>query len=136
MHPRTYLRFEADYPTPERGQSGAGNVAAGIADGLRARGFNPSEPRDQEYAHFFRCPSSSYEYEIMVSFDFVDGRTWEVSCPPVLGLFSRLFGKNEDRELSVLIEAIHATVRSDPRVKDMKWYASYGDKSNGSSKPG
>jgi hypothetical protein len=71
----------------------------------------------------------------MVAFDFVEGHTWEVSCPPVLGFFSRLFGKTEEKELFSLIGAIHAAMQSNPRVKEMLWYPSCGDKSNGSPDP-
>jgi hypothetical protein len=135
MRIRTYLRFKADYPVPESGQSGAGEIAANLAAGLRARGFSPSEPEDQEFAHFFRCRSGSRDYEIMVAFDFVEGRSWEVNCPPTLGFFPRLFGKTENKELSSLVDAIHGVMQSNPRVKDMVWYASAGDKSNGSADP-
>jgi hypothetical protein len=135
MQARTYLRFKADYATPQPGQSGAADVAASLIAGLRAKGFSPSEPKDQEFAHFFRCSSGAHKYEIMVAFDFVDGQTWEVSCPPVLGVFSRLFGKTEETELSALIAAIHATMKSNSHVKEMYWYPSYGDKSNSSSNP-
>src|ERR1051326_5569826 len=90
MPTRTYLRFKADYSPPPPGQSGAGEVAKSLVAGLRSKGFAPSEPTDQEYAHFVRCPSGSHDYEIMVAFDFVDGQTWEVSCPRALGFFSRL----------------------------------------------
>jgi hypothetical protein len=136
MHTRTYLRFEADYPTPKAGQSGAGPVASTLIAGLRAKGFTPSEPEDQEYAHSFRCPSGRFNYEIMVAFDFVDGgRTWEVSCPPSLGFFSRLFGQNEDKELSALIKAIHETMTSEGHAQRLQWYPRYGDKSNGSPVP-
>jgi hypothetical protein len=135
MQTRTYLRFKADYPTPQPGQSGAGEVAAALAAGLRAKGFSPSAPKDQEFAHFLRCASGPHEYEIMVAFDFVDGHTWEVSCPPVLGFFSRLRGKTEEKELSPLIKAVHETMQSNSHVKEMEWYPSYGDKSHGSSHP-
>ena len=133
---RTYLRFKADYPTPQPGQSGAGDLARSIVAALRAEGFKPSEPEDQEFAHFVRCPSGSREYEIMMAFDFVDGQTWEISCPRTLGFLSRLFGAGEEPELSALINAIHTTISSDSRVKAMSWYPSYGDKRNGSSNPG
>src|SRR5438270_509469 len=135
MHIRTYLRFKADYTSPEPGQSGAGEMASALTAGLRARGFSASEPEDQEYAHFFRCTSGPREYEVMAAFDFVEGQTWEVSCKPVLGFFSRLFGKTEEKELSALIMAIHETMRSNPRVQEMHWYPSYGVKSNGSPSP-
>jgi hypothetical protein len=131
----TYLRFKADYPSPKPGESGAGEVASTLAAGLRTKGFSPSEPKDQEYAHFVRCSSGPHEYEIMLAFDFVEGHTWEISCPPVLGFLSRLFGKTEEKELSALAMAIHDTMRSNPRVNEMCWHPSYGTKSHRSSTP-
>jgi hypothetical protein len=132
---RTYLRFKADYPIPQPGQSGAGEITTALAAGLRARGFASSEPEDQEFAHFFRCRSGSREYEIMAAFDFVEGDSWEVNCPPTLGFFPRLLGKTEEKELSSLIGAIHAVMQSNSRVKEMLWYTSSGGKSNGSPDP-
>jgi hypothetical protein len=131
----TYLRFQADYPTPEPGASGAGEVASFLVAELRAKGFNPSDPEDQEFAHMVRCKSGQYEYEIMIAFDFVDGHTWEISCPQVLGFLSHLFGKTDEKELSTLIEAIHGTMQSNPHVKEMHWHPSYGDKSHDSRNP-
>jgi hypothetical protein len=110
-------------------------VAALLVAGLRAQAFNPSKPEDQEFAHLVQCPSGPREYEIMVAFDFVDGETWEISCPPTIGFLSRLFGQTEEAELSTLLNAIHSTINSDSRVKEMAWYPSYGDKRNGSANP-
>ena len=135
MQTRTYLRFKADYPSPPPGASGAGEVAKSLVAELRAKGFAPSEPKDQEYAHFVRCPSGPHDYEIMIAFDFVDGQTWEVSCPRALGFFSRLFGKSEETELSALVKAIDAAMKSNSHVREMRWYPSYGDKSNGAANP-
>lgn len=135
MPTRTYLRFKADYPTPQPGQSGAGKVATLLVASLRAQGFNPSEPEDREFAYFLTCPSGPAEYEIMVAFDFVVGQTWEISCPRTMGALSRLFGKGEETELSALINAIHVALSSDPRAKDMSWYPSYGDQRNASPNP-
>jgi hypothetical protein len=135
MQIRTYLRFKADYLPPEPGKSGAGEIATSLAAGLRAKGFSPSEPKDEEFAHYFRCPCGGREYEIMTAFDFMDGHTWEVSCPPRLGFFSRLLGRTEEKELSTLIMAIHDTIHANPHVKEMHWYPAYGDESNGSLNP-
>jgi len=135
MQTRTYLRFKADYPIPQPGQSGGEAVAAALVAGLRAKGFNPSEPEDQEFAHFLRCPSGRHEYEIMTAFDFVDGQTWEISCPRKLGFLSRFFGQSEEVELTALVNAIHAVISSDPRVKELCWYPSYRNQTNGSPNP-
>jgi len=131
----TYLRFRADYSKPKPGQSGAGEVASSLATGLRLKGFNPSAPEDQEYAHFFRCKSGHHLYEVMVAFDFVDGESWEVSYLPVLSFFARLLSKIDVNELSALSLAIHETMRSNSHVKDMQWYPKYGDTANGSPNP-
>ena len=106
-----------------------------LAAGIRAKGFSPSPIEDREYAHTFRCKSGEYDYEIMVAFDFVDGGTWEVSCPPTLGWIARLRGKSEEKELSALISAIASVLRSDARVKNVRWYQAYGDKSAPSPTP-
>jgi hypothetical protein len=71
----------------------------------------------------------------MVAFDFVDGSAWEISCPPVFGFFSRLLGRNEDKELSALIKALHETMEINSRVKEMHWHPSYADKSCDSPRP-
>ena len=131
----TYLRFHADYLKPKPGQSGAGEVASSLASGLSIKGFNPSAPEDQEYAHFFRCKSGRHIYEVMVAFDFVDEESWEVSYSPILSFFARLFSKIDENEISALSSAIHETIRSNPHVKDLRWYPKYGDKSDGSPNP-
>jgi hypothetical protein len=120
---------------PKPGQSGAGEVASSLASGLRVKGFNPSTPLDQEYAHFFRCKSGYHLYEVMVGFDFVDEESWEVSYSPIRGFFARLFSKVDENELSALSSAILETMRNNPHVKDMHWYPKYGDTSYGSPNP-
>lgn len=106
-----------------------------LATGLRAKGFNLSDPEDQEFAHFIHCKSGQYDYKIMVAFDFVDGATWEISCPRTLGTLQRLFGKTEDAELSALVETIDLVVKTDSRTREMHWYPSYGDTSPESGHP-
>jgi len=106
-----------------------------LVAGLHARGYSPSPVRDQEYAHTFRCRSGEYDYEVMVAFDFVDGKTWEVSCPPSLGWLARPKGKSEEEELSALVSAIASVLHSDARVKDVRWHASHGDRSEPSRTP-
>ena len=125
----TCLTFRADYPKPEPGQSGAGDVAEDLVVGLRAMGFNPSDPEDQVFVHFVYCSSGEHRYEIMIAFDFVGEALWEISCPRRFGFFAKLFGKREDKELSALIQAIHRVVEKNPKVKEMRWHPKYGDKS-------
>jgi len=125
----TYVRLDATLPKPEPGESGAGELAGILFEGLCAHGFKPTPPTDCEYAHFLRCKSGDCEYEIMVAFDFVDGKTWEISCPSRLGLLAKLFGKSERQELGALITAIHDILQSDSRVTSIKWNAGYGDRS-------
>jgi hypothetical protein len=131
---RTAARFESTFAKPKSGESGAGELASMLAAGLRAKGFSPAPIEDQEYAHCFKCPSGEREYEVMVAFDFNDGRTWEVSCPPVLGWLARLRA-TEEREHSQLISAIDSVLHSDGRIADIRWYRSYGDKSDPSPSP-
>ena len=132
---RTSARFESTLRRPQEGASGAGELAALLVAGIRAKGFSPSPIKDQEYAHTFRCKSGEYDYEVMVAFDFADGGTWEISCPPALGWFATLRGKSEERELSALISAIASVLHSEARVKNVRWYQAYGDKSAPSPTP-
>jgi hypothetical protein len=132
---RTAVRFEADFPKPKSGESGAGEVASMLIAGLRGNGFSPSPAQDEEYAHSFVCPSGKYSYSVMVAFDFVDNATWEVSCPPALGRFAKLRGQSEEKEHSALVSAIASVLSADPRIRNVRWYKSYGDKSDQSPQP-
>src|SRR5450432_1397865 len=121
----SYARLIADYPCPPDGQSGAGPFATDLAAALSRAGFKPSSPQDNEYAYSVRCKSGIHEYEIMVAFDFVDRQSWEVSCPPTLGFFARLIGKNEIDDHTRIIRAIHESLQSNPRVSKLVWYPAY-----------
>jgi hypothetical protein len=131
----TYARLDASLEKPQAGESGAGELAGILFEGLRARGFEATAPTHGQYAHFLHCKSGDYEYEIMVAFDFVDGKTWEISCPPRLGLLAKLFGKSERQELGALITAVHDILQSDSRVTSIKWNERYGDRSYDSPNP-
>ena len=132
---RTTARFESSFAKPKVGESGAGELAAMLAAGLKGKGFSPAPVEDQEYAHYFKCRSGEHEYEVMVAFDFNDGRTWEVSCPGVLGWLAKLRGRTEEDEHSALVSAIDSVLHSSSRITDVRWYRSYGDKSNPSPIP-
>jgi len=130
---RTYLRVKTDYPIPEAGQSGGEEIAPFLANALRETGFNASEAENGEFAYFIRCPSGQRVYEIMIGYNFGGGSTWEISCPPILGSFSRLMGKSEDNDLLPVITAIDRAMRSNTHVQEMFWYRSYGGRRHGSA---
>jgi hypothetical protein len=130
---RTTARFESTLAKPRVGESGAGELAALLTAGLRSKGFVPTSTEDKEFAHFFRCRSIDREYEVMVAFDFNSDRTWEVSCPPVLGRVAKLLGATEDAEHSNLVAAIASILHADARMKDIRWYRAYADRLDQSS---
>lgn len=133
----TYVRLDTTLqkPTAAGCSSGAGELADIVYKGLTALGFEPTTPTDDEFAHFLRCKSGKYEYEIMVAFDFVDQKTWEISCSTNLRFIAKLFGKSEQQELGSLINALFQTLLSDARVISMKWNPRYGNRSHDSATP-
>lgn len=128
----TYVRLDTTLqkPATDGSSSGAGELADIVYKGLTALGFQPTTPTDDEFAHFLRCKSGNYEYEIMIAFDFVDEKTWEISCSTNLGFIAKLFGKSEQQELGSLINAISQILQSDARVISMKWNPRFGDRSH------
>jgi hypothetical protein len=132
---RTAARFEADFPKPKAGDSGAGELANLLAKGLRVLNFPVLSVEDIEYGHIVNVRSGEYEYEIMAAFDFDDGRTWEVCCPPVLGSLARLRGKSEDKELTALVKAIASVLRSERSLRNIQWYPTPDDMSDPSPAP-
>ena len=132
---RSAARFESDFRKPKQGESGAGELASMLISGLRHHGFSPSPAKDEEYAHSLTCRSGKYSYEVLVAFDFVDRETWEVSCPPVLGWFAKLRGETEEKEHSALVSAIASVLTTDARIRNVRWYKSYGDRSDPSPTP-
>lgn len=132
---RTAARFEGDFPKPKAGESGAGELAKMLAAGLRVLGFAVISVEDVEYAHLVNVRSGEYTYEILVAFDFEDGKTWEVCCPPVLGSLARLRGKSEDKELTALVRALASVLLSERSLRNVRWYPSPDDLSDPSPTP-
>jgi hypothetical protein len=132
---RTAARLEADFPKPKSGESGAGPLAQLLANGLRVLKFTVISVEDVQYGHVVNVRSGEYDYEIMTAFDFEDGKTWEVCCPPVLGSLARLRGKSEEKELTAVVRAIASVLRAERSLRNVRWYATPDDLSDPSAGP-
>lgn len=95
-----------------------------VVSGLRKRGFNASDVMNEEPFFVTRCRSGDYEYQILSCLAYADDTApvWEVSCPPTIGFWGKLFGKSEEKELGPLLDAILDTLKSDGRIKEMRWF--------------
>lgn len=132
---RTAVRFEADFAKPKAGESGAGPLAQLLTNGLRVLKFVVISVEDLEYGHLVSVRSGEYDYEIMASFDFEDGKTWEVCCPPVLGSLARLRGKSEEKELTAVVRAIASVLRAERSLRNIRWYPTPDDLADASPTP-
>ena len=115
--------------------SGERAIADVMFQGLKARRFQVSEPNDIEFAHEIRCRSGDLEYELMIGFNHEDDKSWQVSCPPVLGFWSRLLGRSEVSEHERLIRAIHDILQTEPRFNDVRWQKDFGNTKGESDTP-
>lgn len=95
-----------------------------VVSGLRKRGFNASDVKNGEPFFVTRCRSGNYEYQVLSYLAYADDTApaWEVSCPPTISFWGKLFGKSEQKTLGSLLDAIHDTLKTDGRIKEMRWF--------------
>ena len=96
-------------------------VAEMIQSGLRAHGFEISEIENNEPFFSINCRSGDYSYQIDISLAGGD-RVWEVHCDRAVGFFESLRGRRDEKELGEILDAIHAVLKNNKRVHEVRWF--------------
>ncbi len=112
-----------------------GDLAGYLAENLKQRGFVVKSAQNIEYAFEIKCLSGQIEYGMTIGLDTVYNKRWEVAVQPRYNFLDKLFGKNEDKELSDLLNTVDAILHSDQAISDIKWYKSYNDPDSLKHKP-
>jgi hypothetical protein len=50
------------------------------------------------------------------------GAPWVISCPRQIGFWRRLFGKSEEKDIGLVLDAIHDRLKNDARIRDVRWF--------------
>ena len=75
-----------------------------------------------EFAHQLNCRVGSRTYEVLVGYDWLSGKWWEIFYKPTLSWLRRLFGQTEEEEMRVLTSAIACAVQQLPGIQEICWY--------------
>ena len=95
-----------------------------VSSGLRKRGFEAEDVSYEEPFFVTLCRSGEIEYEVLSYIYWPDkrDRIWAVDCSPRLGFIPKLFGRSEESKLGAILGAIHDILKSEPRVRKMRWF--------------
>ena len=71
-----------------------------------------------------RCRSGEHIYPILsyVLYPEKTGAPWVISCGRQIGFWRRLFGKSEEKDIGLVLDAIHDTLKNDARIRDVRWF--------------
>jgi predicted RNase H-like HicB family nuclease len=94
-----------------------------IVGGLLRRGLQASGPVNEEPFFVVPCPSDQYNYRILCYvLEPGPDPVWVVECPRLLGFMAKWRGESEENELGAVVTAIDETLKSDSRVREMRWF--------------
>jgi len=127
----SFARFKGGFPTPQQ-EDGVALVdgleellrepAEAITRGLASRGIELDAPEWQDFMYEIRCTVKDRNYAVWFSFDYVGWEWFELSYNPTLGFFSKLFGKNEAKEMTQLSSALNSVLREISGITEVRWY--------------
>jgi hypothetical protein len=124
----TCVRFSGG-PTPPATPRENPNPGKEIVEHLVAHlpkaGVKVTGAVDIEYAHEIQCDVSGKRYTVLVGFDWVTGRWWEVFYSPRLSWVRKLLGQSEAEEMRVLTHALAVAIGALPGLGEARWYKSY-----------
>ena len=102
------------------------DLAELVEQGLRRVGFAIEGVVYEEPFFVVRCRVGQFEYELLsYLFDPHDvNPVWVVDCPSRLGFFDKWFARSKNAEYASVLQAIHRTLISDHRVREVRWFRS------------
>ena len=120
--------FDASFPDlrdVKKGEDRMPGRALGelVAQGLQRHGLQASGPFDEEPFFVVPCEVEGIKYRILC-YILEPGKNpvWAVECPRTLGLIAKWRGKSEERELGLVVTAIHEALTHDSRVTEIRWF--------------
>lgn len=93
-------------------------------EGLRAAGYECSQPSDIGYAETFRCTVDDQDFSIVVGLMDDGVREWLVSTNSRLRYWHRLWKSPDTESHRKLAKAVHRVLKADPLLTDLRWYTS------------
>jgi hypothetical protein len=121
---RTLVSFEADFPTS--GEPPGRELAAFVAEALRAAGLTSEAPSEREgWAWDIISRADGVTIESIVGFSDDPPRQWQVHTHAHLPFWKRLSREANARREETLGQwtaAIHQAVTADPRFRSIRWY--------------
>ena len=100
-------------------------IALTLREGLGRRGIQARAPANRDdFAWEMRATVGEHSFLILVGLvDDEGGREWLVFADSELGKLKRLLlGKRDEEAHRVLLRAIHDTLSTDERIRNLRWY--------------
>lgn len=124
----SFARFKGgfDMPRMEDGPEALERVleqpATYLATELGSAGIRCSDPEWCDFEYEIQCSVAGRQYQLSVSFDYINWEWFEIGYPPTLGLLARLLGRDETSEMTKLSNAVDTALRRREGVTDLRWY--------------
>jgi hypothetical protein len=117
--------------TPKEEPNPGDEIVAHLVACLPRAGIAVRKVADIEYAHEIECEVSGKTYKVLVGFDWITQRWWEVFYRPRLSWVSRLLGRSEFDEMRSLTRALAVAIGELPGLSEARWYTSYNVRVSG-----
>ena len=93
-----------------------------LREELRSAGLAVGPSDWIDYAYELSCTVNDRTYEVEVSYDFLTWDWFEITYGPTIGFFSKLLGRDESAELTVLSQAIDRSLKRHESITEVRWY--------------
>jgi len=120
--------FDARFPdsrgaSPNEDRVPGRDLAECVLAGLRRRQIETAGPFYEEPFFVLRCQVAGRKIEVLCYIYEPAARTWVVEAVRTTGLLASLRGRNDDAEVSTVIEAVHQALLQDSRVRETRWFS-------------
>jgi hypothetical protein len=126
-----FTRGAIPRPSLRKDPNPGSDIAAHLVQELPRHDILVEQSTDIEFAHELLCQVDGRQYTLLVSYDWITEKWWEIFYSPTLSWFQRLLGQSETGQMTRLSLAIQEAINTLPGVIERRWYKDYGVSAEG-----